>query len=215
MTRILLADDHPLMLSGIDSLLAHTDYEVIARLTDGNTALAAILASRPDIALIDVSMPGLSGTQILRTLRSAGSAVKVVILTAHLDDEDLLEAMRAGVEGIVHKDGGARQLVECLDKVATGGRWIPRDILIRVSELRRARADDPLNQLSTREREIAELVAQGMRNRAISEELGLTEGTVKVYLNRVYEKLGISSRTELALAINGGQQANSGRRNPR
>lgn len=201
MKTVLIADDHPIMLSGIESLIASADYQVVGRVTDGSQVLAAVAALCPAIVLLDVSMPGMTGIEILRRLREQGSAAKVVLLTAQLDDDALLEAMRLGVEGLVLKNGGERSLIDCLDKVAAGGRWIPQDLLVRASALRERHKTDPLNSLTERERELSELVAQGLRNRAVAEELGLSEGTVKVYLNRVYEKLGISSRTELVLAI--------------
>ncbi|WP_168194125.1 response regulator transcription factor [Altererythrobacter sp. TH136] len=203
MTTVLLADDHPLMLAGIASLFAGTSFRIVSQEKDGDAALAAILELKPDIALIDQSMPGLSGVEILQILRQSDNATKVVILTAHLDDDCLVEAIDQSVEGIVLKDGGDRLLIECLEKVAAGSRWIPRELINRATKLREDSRNDPLTQLSSRERSIAGLVAQGLRNRAIAEELGLTEGTVKVYLNRLYEKLGISNRTELALTVNG------------
>lgn len=203
MKTVLIADDHPIMLSGIESLIASAQYQVVGRIADGAEVLPAIDALQPAIVLLDVSMPGMTGTEILGRLREQDSPVKIILLTAQLDDDALLEAMRLGADGIVLKNGGERSLVDCLDKVAAGGRWIPQDLLIRASALRETQKNDPLNTLSERERELSELVAQGLRNRAIAEALGLSEGTVKVYLNRIYEKLGISSRTELVLAIGG------------
>lgn len=201
MKTVLIADDHPIMLSGVESLIAGADYHVVGRITDGAEVHAAVAALRPEIVLLDVSMPGMTGIEILGRLREERSATKVVLLTAQLEDDALLEAMRLEADGIVLKNGGERSLIDCLDKVAAGGRWIPQDLLIRASTLREWQKSDPLNTLSERERELSELVAQGLRNRAIAEELGLSEGTVKVYLNRIFEKLGISSRTELVLAI--------------
>ena len=196
MKTVLIADDHPIMLSGIESLIASAHYPVVGRITDGAEVMAAVDALRPAIVLLDVSMPGMTGIEILRKMREQESPAKVVLLTAQLEDEDLLDA-----DGIVLKNGGERSLIDCLNKVAGGGRWMPQDLLVRASALREKQKNDPLNTLSERERELSDLVAQGLRNRAIAEELGLSEGTVKVYLNRIYEKLGISSRTELVLAI--------------
>ena len=201
MKTVLIADDHPIMLSGIESLIASAHYPVVGRITDGAEVMAAVDALRPAIVLLDVSMPGMTGIEILRKMREQESPAKVVLLTAQLEDEDLLEAMRLEADGIVLKNGGERSLIDCLNTVAGGVRWIPQDLLVRASTLREKQKNDPLNTLSERERELSDLVAQGLRNRAIAEELGLSEGTVKVYLNRIYEKLGISSRTELVLAI--------------
>ena len=205
MTRVLIADDHPIMLSGVAHLLRSARYEVVASIADGSEVLEAIAALRPDVAVLDVSMPGLNGIEILKLLRNREDPVRVILLTAQLEDDDLLEALRLGVEGIVLKQGGERLLIECLDKVAAGARWIPQDLLVRQTRLHRLQDEDELNPLTNRELEISRLVAQGLRNRSIAEELGLSEGTVKVYLNRVYEKLGVASRTELVLAMNKGQ----------
>ena len=201
MKTVLIADDPPIMLSGIESQIASAHYPVVGRITDGAEVMAAVDALRPAIVLLDVSMPGMTGIEILRKMREQESPAKVVLLTAQLEDEDLLEAMRLDADGIVLKNGGERSLIDCLNKVAGGGRWMPQDLLVRASAVREKQKNDPLNTLSERERELSDLVAQGLRNRAIAEELGLSEGTVKVYLNRIYEKLGISSRTELVLAI--------------
>lgn len=202
MTRILVADDHPLMLAGILGLLADTGFEVIAVLAEGSAALDAILSLEPDIALIDNSMPGLTGVEIIREARKSGSITKIVLLTAHLHDDDLVEVIKLGVDGIVLKDDGGRELVECLEAIASGSRWIPRETMNRVTQIEHEKSNDPLNLLTPRELEIAQLAAQGLRNRGIGEACGLTEGSVKVYLNRVYEKLGVSTRTELSVMIN-------------
>jgi two-component system, NarL family, nitrate/nitrite response regulator NarL len=209
MKTVLIADDHPIMLSGIESLIAGAGYEVVSRVSDGAQVLSAVVATAPDILLLDVSMPGMTGIEVLRQLRAQGREAKVVLLTAQLDDEALLEALQLGADGIVLKNGGERSLLDCLEKVAAGGRWIPQDLLVRSSHLREEQKSDPLNSLSDRERDVSRLVAQGLRNRAIADELGLSEGTIKVYLNRIYEKLGISSRTELLLAMS--RDRNAGR----
>jgi two-component system nitrate/nitrite response regulator NarP len=126
-----------------------------------------------------------------------------VLLTAALDDQALIEAVRLGVEGIVLKEGAHQLLIPCLDAVREGRRWIQQDLLQRALDLqmRGGAAPDPLRGLSERERAIAGLVARGLRNRDIAERLGVNEGTVKVHLHRIYRKLGVGSRTELVLHI--------------
>ncbi len=200
MTRVVVADDHPLMLAGIESLLASSDVEIVGRATDGHVALAQIMAAKPDIALIDVSMPGLSGIEILRALRNSDLGTKVVLLTAHLEDNDLLEAMRLSVEGIVLKDGGDRQLVDCLEQVVAGRRAVPTALVQRALDFSLIEnSPSPLLVLAPRERAIVAQVGKGLRNRDIAAELGMTEGTVKVYLHTIYQKLGVQNRTELAV----------------
>lgn len=201
MTRILIADDHPIIVSGLEAILRDTDYEVAAAVGDGRAVIAAVESHAPDILLLDVSMPGQSGIKVLEALRARGSVLPVVLLTAGLDDSELLTAIRLGVEGIVLKEGAHVQLIPCLDVVRRGGRSIDPGLLHRALDLSLSGDSrrDPLHALNPRERAIAELVQQGMRNREIAARLDMNEGTVKVYLHRIYKKLGIGSRTELAI----------------
>jgi two-component system nitrate/nitrite response regulator NarP len=199
-TRILIADDHPIIVSGLESILRDRSYLVVASVNDGKAVIPAVDMHQPDILLLDVSMPGFSGLKVLEALRSRGSTLPVVLLTAGLEDADLLDALRLGVEGIVLKEGAHTQLIHCLDAVRGGGRWIDQALLQRALDLSMAGAPkDPLASLNRRERDIAELVQHGLRNREIAERLEMNEGTVKVYLHRIYRKLGIGSRTELAI----------------
>lgn len=208
MKRLLIADDHPVVLSGLAMLLQDSEYEVVAQVRDGAAALEAVPSARPDILLLDVSMPERSGLDVLRTLRLRGDNRPVVLLTADIDDQRLLEAVKLNVSGIMLKDSAPTQLFRCLDEVARGGRSIEPALLQRTVDITMSgyAERDPLHPLTVRERAIAELVAQGLSNREIGSELGITEGTVKVALHRAYEKLNIGSRTELALKArsNGG-----------
>lgn len=200
-TRIMIADDHPIILSGAEALLRNSAYQVVAKLADGEAALGAIETVDPDIVVIDVQMPGLSGIEVLRTLRGRGDERPVVLLTAGLDDGRAAEAFALGVNGIVLKDTAVDSLVQCLDAVRDGGRWIEQSVLQRALDTAPGGGDaqTPLGSLSPRERAVAGLVVQGMRNREIAAELGITEGTVKVHLHKAYEKLGVGSRTELVI----------------
>jgi len=206
MTRVLVADDHPLMLSGIEGILRGTPYEVVAKVRDGAEALAALPTTRPDILILDMKMPDRSGLDVLRTLRCRGDNRPVVLLTAHLDDDSLMEAIDLGVDGIIMKEGAETLIVTCLDHVRNGEKWFDRSVLQRALHITRSGGGNdagPLAPLSVRERTIARLVAQGLRNKEIGNELGLTEGTVKVSLHRIYEKLGIGNRIELAMLSTG------------
>jgi two-component system nitrate/nitrite response regulator NarP len=139
---------------------------------------------------------------VLRTLRSRGDRRPIVLLTAHLNDANLVEAIQLGVDGILLKDGAQGQLLDCLDSVRIGTRWIEKVLLERALDLTMSGGSDrqdPLASLTAKERAVVGLVAQGLRNKNIASELGITEGTVKVYLHRIYEKIGVTNRTELAL----------------
>ena len=208
MTRILLADDHPFMRTGVEAVLRGSRYEVVATAASGEAALEAIAHTDPDICLLDVRMPGLSGVEVLERLRGAGDTRKLVLLTVELEDADLIRAVRAGVDGVVLKDGAEDELVACLDAVMGGTRSIPPQLLQRALDLSLGGGpSDPLAALAPREREIAALVGKGMRNHDIAAALGMSEGTVKVYLHGIYQKVGVENRTELALMTHGSDHA--------
>lgn len=206
LTRLLIADDHPLVLSGMETVLRHGDYEVVSRVQDGNGVLDAIADHDPDILVLDVNMPGRSGMDLLRALRGSGDERPIVLFTAMITDEALVEAIDLGVNGIVPKEGDEMMLVECLRAVEAGERWIEAGMQQRANRSYyrvRGRGADPLERLTPRERSIAALVARGLRNREIAAEIGVTEGSVKVYLHRMYEKLDIETRVELAMLVQG------------
>jgi len=205
MTRILIADDHPIIVSGLRAILAGTDYEVVGAVSRGDEVPAAVDAHAPDILLLDVSMPGMGGLELLRDLRGRGDGRAVILLTAGLDDAALIEAVELGVNGIVLKEGAHTLLIPCLDAVRGGGRWTEPALLQRALDLALSGGapPDPLSPLTERERGIAGLAVRGLRNREIAERLHMNEGNVKVYLHRIYKKLGVGSRTELLLHARG------------
>lgn len=202
MTSVLVVDDHPYILAAVQALLKDSDYTVLEAVMNGLVVADRIAEARPDILILDVRMPGMSGLEILRELRGRDDPLPVVLLTAALDDEAVLEAMRLGVDGVVMKGSDPALLLTCLKAVREGGRWIDREVLQRAVDMAvggNRPASDPLQRLTPRERSIVSLVSGGLRNREIGAELGLSEGTVKVYLHHIYEKLEIGNRTELAV----------------
>ena len=204
MTSVLLADDHPFMRTGIEAVLRGSPYTIVAMVPDGDAALAAIKQHNPDICIFDIRMPAPNGVELLQILRSQGDRRSVVLLTAELEDTALLAAVKAGVDGIVLKDGAEDALLACLDTVAEGRRAVPRELLQRALDLSFEEPPrHPFDGLTPRERQIAEHVGRGQRNREIAEALHMTEGTVKVYLHAIYQKLEIENRTELALLAHG------------
>ena len=197
MTNVLLADDHPMIASALDLLLRGTDYHLVARARTGAEALALIDRECPDLLLLDVNMPGMNGVELLRRLRAAGRDVPTIFLTAGMDDAQLIGAAELEPEGMILKTTDPALLLDAMDTVRSGGRWIDRELSERAQLVtERASTRRPL---SPRERELVELVRQGLRNRDIAARLGVTEGTVKVYLHGVFGKLGIGNRTELAI----------------
>lgn len=201
MTRILVADDHPVVLSGIEAILRDTPYQVVGTAATGSAALEALPTLRPDIVILDVRMPDQSGIDVVRTMRSRSDDRPIVLLTASLTDQLLIEAIELGVQGIVLKEGAQHLLVRCLDEVTAGKKWIARELLQQALALKMGDGGPAagLRSLTPRERAISAQVARGKRNREIAEALGISEGTVKIHLHRVYEKLGVANRTELAV----------------
>ena len=200
--RLVLADNHPLLLDGIVRLFEHEpDIEVVARCDGGEAALRAVREHAPDVLLLDLNMPPVGGMEVLRRLARDGSIVRVVVLTAEVAEDELLEAIRLGVRGIVLKETAPELLVRCVRVVHGGGQWLDAEQAGRALDRFLAREADrqrSVKVLTPRETELVRLVSEGLRNKEIAFRLGLTEGTVKVNLHRIYEKLGVSTRVELA-----------------
>lgn len=200
MTSVLLADDHAFIRAGVEAVLAGSPYEIVAAVGSGAEALEAVAATDPDICVFDVTMPDGDGVETLRAMRDAGDRRPVILLTAHIDDARLLEALGAEVNGIVGKEGAEETLIDTIEAVLAGKRAIAPDLLARAeAEAARRRIPSPFAVLTPREKTIVAYIAQGLRNRDIAAKLGITEGTVKVYLHSLYQKLGIDNRTELAV----------------
>jgi two-component system nitrate/nitrite response regulator NarL len=197
--RILLADDHPMISTAIEALLRGTQFEIVGIATSGEQALQKMEEVSPDILLLDLQMPGGTGMDVLRSVRANGSKVRVVLLTAAIDDGSLMEAKTLRVQGMVLKNSDPAFLLECLDRVSRGGRWIDPELSDRSRFLEETLGDREGPPLSPRERQLINLVRKGLRNREIADQIGVTEGTIKVYLHAVFEKLGVTSRTELAI----------------
>ena len=199
MTRILLADDHPMIRTAIDVLLRDTSYELVGTAANGEVALQQVEQLDPEILLLDLEMPQTGGMEVVRRLRSRGNKVRIVILTAAIDDASLMEARALRVQGMVLKNSDPAYLLDCLDRVRAGASWTDPELEGRARELEEAFGGAGGPALAPRERELIRHVRQGLRNREIAKELGVTEGTVKVYLHAIFEKLGVKNRTELAI----------------
>jgi len=196
--KILIADDHPMIRTAIEVLLRDTGLTIAGSATTGVEAIRAVEELRPDLLLLDLQMPEGSGMDVLRQLRGSGAVLSVVLLTAGIEDSALMEAQTLQVEGMVLKNSDPAYLIECLEAVQAGRSWIDPELRERIARLEQSGAAER-PALAPRERELIKYVRQGMRNREIANELGVTEGTVKVYLHNVFDKLGVKNRTELAI----------------
>lgn len=197
-TTVLVADDHPLMRDGIVGLFAGTEFDVVAQVNDGDAALAAIKAHDPRVAVLDINMPGASGVDILRQARTEGWETLIVLLTAGVDAELLDEAFKLGADGLVLKDAAGDMLLRAVRGALSGEPWFDKSAMEQViAHLGAVLPSGP--PLTAREHDVARLVAIGRRNKEIAHELGVSEGTVKMHLHNLYQKLEIGSRTELAI----------------
>jgi two-component system nitrate/nitrite response regulator NarP len=183
--------------AALDMLLRGSAYELASRVRTVAEATQQISALKPDLLLLDVHLPDGSGLDVLRRLLRARSRPKVILLTAGMDEAQLLTAAELDPEGMVLKTSDPGLLLECMDAVVAGKRWVDPEITERTRHAQERAASAP--PLTRRERELIELVRQGLRNRDIAAELGVTEGTVKVYLHAIFDKLHVENRTELAL----------------
>ena len=198
--RVIVADDHPLILDGLVAIIEGTDLSVSGRFSDGSAARKAILEQRPDGTVLDINMPGMSGLDLLREARRDGWQTRIVLLTASLDPAPLVEAVNLNVDGLVLKHAASEVLLLCLRSALAGVPWIDKEAMKLVIEAM-SRPGQAGPDLTPRERQVADLVKLGLRNKEIAGELRITEGTVKMYLHTLYEKLGIGSRTELAMRV--------------
>ena len=201
LVRVVLADDHPIVLRGLEQLFeSEPGFEVLATAATGAEALEAVRLHKPDVLVLDLRMPDKTGIDVLRELRAERSPTRVVILTASASD-DVLEAIRMGVEGVVLKDMATQLLVRCVRAVHAGNKWIEKVLATRALDSLLARQSGErgaVAALTRRELEVARLIAQGFSNKAVAAKLSITEGTAKLHVHHVYEKLGLDGRMALA-----------------
>ncbi len=201
--RIVIADDHPIVLDGLEQLFRlEEEFEIVGRCTNGQEALDAVEAHHPDILILDLRMPLRSGLGVLREMRQRGLDTRVVVLTAALDEDEVVDAIRLGVKGVVLKEMAPRLLVQCVRKVHDGGQWLEKDSIGKALDKmlnRPGGLPSGAGSLTPREIDVVRLVAEGLRNKEIADRLQISEGTVKIHLHSIYEKLQIGGRVELSV----------------
>lgn len=201
--RLALADDHAIVLHGLRRLFdAEPEFEVVECCADGAEALVAVRSGRVDVLVLDIRMRDMSGIDVLRVLSTERLKCPVVLLTAALSDDDAVEGLRLGARGIVLKESSPDSLLECIRRVSRGEQWIDSETMSRAINAiarRESGGGDPAKSLTARELEIVKMIAQGLRNKAIAERMSISEGTVKIHLHNIYEKLGLDGRLELML----------------
>ena len=203
-TSLVIADRHPVVLQGLTSVLgARNGFKVVACCSDGPSCIEAIRRLVPDIAILDISMPGLNGLEILSIINSERISTRLVFFTALVQGRELVMAAAGGAYAIIQKEVALETLVQSVRQVADGQRPLPQPSpsqAIRGEQERSnfAIQENVLTALTDRERQIVALVSEGLSNKEIGRRLKLADGTIKVHLHHIYQKLEISNRTVLA-----------------
>jgi len=210
--RILIADDHPVFRQGLISVFrTEPELTVVGEASDGRQTLELIDELRPDVLILDLQMPALTGLEILRQLSHSPKPVRTILLTAAIEKEQIAQALQLGARGIILKDAPTEALLNSIRTVAGGEFWVGQnkvpDLMQALREYVPPAATDPKKQfgLTSRELDVVASIASGYTNREIAKDFSISEQTVKHHLRNIFDKLGISNRLELALfAINHG-----------
>jgi len=200
-TRVLVADDHTMIRQGLISILrAQDEFEVVGEAKDGNEAVEKALGSRPDVVVLDLSMPRLNGLEAARRIRKALPRTRILVLTMHDDEEYVLRTVRAGASGYVVKDGAASELVAAIRAVSAGqGYFGPQASRALADTYERGglAPDDPYERLTAREREVFQLLVEGRTNAQVAEILFISPKTVDNHRTHLMARLGVHSTAEL------------------
>jgi len=212
--RIVIADDHPIFRDGLRRLLeSESDMKVVGEACDGREAVKLATEIKPDILLLDLAMPHHTGLDALRDLNtSSAGAVRIILLTAAVEKKQMVEALQLGARGVVLKDSATQLLLKSIHAVMAGEYWVGRDSVSNLVQYLRnlmQSTNEETKQkkfgLTPRELEIVSAVVAGYANREIAEYFKISEDTVKHHLSNIFDKLGVSTRLELALfAVNQG-----------
>jgi two-component system response regulator NreC len=202
-TKVLLVEDHIVVRQGIKALLSdEPDLEIVGEADNGREALSLVSELRPDVVLMDISMPGLNGIEATRQIRQRYADVKVVVLSMHASEEYVFQMLRAGASGYVLKQSDSSEVLTAIRAATSGGSFLSPPISRTVIDdyvhraEARGRADD-MDLLTSREREVLQLLAEGLPNREIAEQLNISVKTVETHRSNMMNKLGVSSKTEL------------------
>jgi two-component system nitrate/nitrite response regulator NarL len=205
--RIVVADDHPVVRFGVKNMLmSDPGFDVVGEAEDGDVAITQTIELEPDILLLDLHMPRLPGLEAMRAIMSKAARVKIVLLTATISTQQIIEALQLGARGIVLKDSVSGQLAESLRAVLSGDYWIGGErvanLVQALSGLMQQASVVPERKtfgLTPREIAVVQCIVEGCSNKAISSQFAISEETVKRHLSNVFDKTGVSTRLELAL----------------
>jgi len=203
--RIVLADDHPVVLIGVRNMLSQEGVEIVGEANDGDEAITLTLELEPDILLLDLAMPRLPGLEAMRAIMSRSPGVKIIMLTSTISTQQIIEALHIGARGIVLKDAVAQHLTQAIQTVAGGDYWIGGARVVNLMAALRElmeKVKTPERKtfgLTPREMDVVGCIVEGCSNRDIAKQFTLSEETVKRHLSNIFDKTGVSTRLELAL----------------
>jgi len=205
--RILIADDHPVFRYGLRTLLeSEPRLAVVGEAVDGSEVVKMIAAVKPNILLLDLAMPRLTGIEVLREMAYDRSAVRTIVLTAAIENRQIVEALQLGARGILLKDAATQLVTKCIEKVMGGEYWVGHeavtnlvDYLRGLGGIKDVQKSQKLMQFTPRERQIISAIIVGCANKEIASRLSLSEDTVKHHLSHIFAKAGVSNRLELAI----------------
>ncbi len=210
--RVMLVDDRPLIRNGIASLLISRGHEVVAEANDGREAIELVETSNPELILMDIQMPGMGGLEATRLIKAQRPESKIVMLTVSDDENDLFEAVKSGAHGYLLKDLEAQEFFEALDAIERGEAVIPTRLAGNLlAEFRSSsqRQTESIDSLSLREKEVLDLVSQGLTNKEVAGNLYISENTVKYHMKNILDKLHLRNRSQvIAWAARRGNQPN-------
>ncbi len=203
--RVMLIDDHALFREGLQGLLERRGIGVVATAGTGQDGLRQVSEVLPDVILLDMRMPDMSGLEVLRALRKSGATMPIVMLTTSDDERDLVEALRSGAQGYLLKDIDPEELVSVLSDIVAGETIVAPELMgvlakvVQVGDAEEQHVVSPFASLTPRESEILRHLAEGQSNKVIARHLGISDGTVKLHVKAILRKLEVHSRVEAAV----------------
>lgn len=200
--KIMIADDHSMIREGLKSLLElEGDIQVVAEAEDGVDCLEKLKICTPDVLLLDINMPRKNGLEVLQTLKSSKSKVKVLVLTVHNEVEYLMKAVDIGVDGYILKDSESAELKKAIFSIVEGENYIQPSLIPSLNSkmIEKNRDEGKIESLTKRELEVLKLLAVGMYNKEVAEKLNISERTVKNHVSNIFKKIEVTDRTQAAV----------------
>ena len=207
MLEVLLVDDEPLLLESLEIILSMNQIKVIGMAHDGKEALAILREKQCQMALVDLNMKGMGGIELIKEIKKGFPWIKILVLTTFYDDKNITNAIAGGADGYLLKGGGNDAILAAVEGIMGGQNVIGHEVMERLAVLLQKNKniaeanEDLLADMTEREKEICTLLAKGLNNRQIADELYISEGTVKNYISSIYDKTGIHDRSKLIVAM--------------